>query len=177
MSKVVIAIPSFRRPKGLARLLDAIAALQTDADVTVLVADNDAENHEATDVCVQYRAHYRWALDSIVVPERGIASVRNALVAQVLAHHDCDFVAMIDDDEVPEPTWLAEHLRMQKETDADAVGGTIRRVFETDPGAWAARCDGVSDVIYPSGVTAMLEGTGNLLLKRDLLKGISAPWF
>lgn len=177
MSKVVIAIPSFRRPKGLSRLLDAVAALTTDADVTVLVADNDMEKREAMAVCAEYRARYRWPLDSIVVEERGIASVRNALVAHILDRHDCDFVAMIDDDEMPEPTWLTEHLRMQRQTDADAVGGTIRRVFETDPGAWAVHCDGVSDVIYPSGLIAMLEGTGNLLLRRDLLKAMTAPWF
>ena len=36
---VIICIPTFRRPKMLALLLDAIAALETDADVRVLVAD------------------------------------------------------------------------------------------------------------------------------------------
>lgn len=177
MSKIVIAIPSFRRPKGLARLLDAIAALTTHANVTVLVADNDADSHEAMDLCVRYGAHYRWPLDSIVVAERGIASVRNALVARVLERHACDFVAMIDDDEVPEPTWLAELLRMQEKTDADAVGGMVRRVFETDPGDWAVHCDGVSDVLHPAGPIAMLEGTGNLLLRTSLLRTLPAPWF
>ncbi|MGN6514253.1 MAG: glycosyltransferase family 2 protein [Rhizomicrobium sp.] len=177
MSNVVIAIPSFRRPKGLARLLDAIAALDTNAEITVLVADNDAEKHEAMDLCTRYRADYRWPLDGIVVAERGIASVRNALVARVLDRHSCDFVAMIDDDEVPEPHWLAELLSMQNRTGADAVGGTIRRVFESDPGAWAVHCDGVSDVLHPAGPIAMLEGTGNLLLRRNLLQAMPAPWF
>ena len=40
--RVVIAIPTYRRPLGLKRLLDAIACLKTRCDVTVLVADNDA---------------------------------------------------------------------------------------------------------------------------------------
>ena len=39
MSDVVICIPPFKRPQSLARLLDAIAALDTKADVSVLVAE------------------------------------------------------------------------------------------------------------------------------------------
>ena len=42
---VLICIPTFKRPRMLRRLLDAIAALQTDARISVLVADNDAESH------------------------------------------------------------------------------------------------------------------------------------
>ena len=177
MSDVVIAIPSFCRPKGLARLLDALAVLQTDANVTVLVADNDDEKREAVRVCAEYRACYRWPLDSILVAERGIASVRNALVARALERNACDFVAMIDDDEIPDADWLAALLRMQADTNADAVGGTVKRVFEQDPGAWATHCDGVSDVVHTAGPIGMLEGTGNLLLRRGLLQSMLAPWF
>ena len=48
---VVICIPTFKRPKMLARLLDAIAGLQTDAALSVVVADNDAEGHAGFDLC------------------------------------------------------------------------------------------------------------------------------
>ena len=51
MPEVTVAIPTFRRPQGLRRLLDALAALDTSAFVTVLVADNDAEKHECLDLC------------------------------------------------------------------------------------------------------------------------------
>ena len=43
MAEVIVAIPTFRRPQSLTRLLDALAKLETSAVVTVLVADNDAE--------------------------------------------------------------------------------------------------------------------------------------
>ncbi|HSC61047.1 MAG TPA: glycosyltransferase [Rhizomicrobium sp.] len=178
MRDVVVAIPSFRRPKGLERLLAALEQLNTDAKVTVLVADNDAENCDAVQTCEAIRARgYRWPLDVVVEPRRGIANVRNALVARVLEKHPCDFIAMVDDDEIPETRWLEQMLEMQAGTDADAVGGTIRRVFETDPGPWATHCDGVSDVLHPSGPIAMLEGTGNLLMRRALVENLPAPWF
>ncbi len=97
MREIVVAIPTFRRPQSLTRLLNALALLKTDASVTVIVADNDAEKHEGLDVCESLK-DYRWPLESFIAPERGIAQVRNALVERALSGR-CDFIAMLDDDE------------------------------------------------------------------------------
>jgi succinoglycan biosynthesis protein ExoM len=178
VADVVVLIPTFRRPQSLEYLLEALAALNTNANVTVLVADNDSERHEGADLCDRLRATgYRWLLDSIVVPERGIAQVRNALVARMLTAHRAEFVAMIDDDEWPSPDWLDEFLRVQAQTKADALQGTIRRVFEKHPGGWVVHCDGVTDVVRPTGPVSMLQGAGNLFLRRTLIEALSAPWF
>jgi GT2 family glycosyltransferase len=175
---VVVLIPTFRRPESLEHLLNALATLKTDANVTVLVADNDNEKQEGAEVCARLRERgYRWLLDSIIVPERGIAQVRNALVARMLTAHRAELVAMIDDDEWPSPQWLDAFLHVQKETGADALQGTIRRVFEKDPGAWVAHCDGVTDVVCATGPTTMLQGAGNLFLRRDVIEALPAPWF
>ncbi|HEY2033255.1 MAG TPA: glycosyltransferase [Rhizomicrobium sp.] len=178
MAEVVIAIPSFRRPKGLARLLAAIESLNTDANVTVVVADNDAQHREAVQTCNATCARgYRWPLDSFIEPKRGIANVRNALVTRVLEKHRCDFIAMIDDDEVPAEAWLEEMLRVQAQTNADALNGQVKRVFEIDPGAWAVHCDGVSDSFAPTGPIAELESSASLLARRSLFEDIGVPWF
>jgi succinoglycan biosynthesis protein ExoM len=175
---VLIAIPTFRRPESLEHLLRALEGLSTSANVTVLVADNDGDVHAGADVCERLRATgYRWLLDSIVVPERGIAQVRNALVARILTAHTAEFVAMIDDDEWPSPDWLDAFIRVQRATGADALQGSIHRVFENDPGAWVAHCDGVTDVVRPTGPVEMLQGAGNLFIRRALLEKLSAPWF
>jgi GT2 family glycosyltransferase len=175
---VIVLVPTFRRPQGLEHLLNALAGLNTAANVTVLVADNDSERHEGFDLCERLRATgYRWLLDSIIVPERGIAQVRNALVARMLTAHRAEFVAMIDDDEWPSPDWLDEFLRVQAQTKADALQGTIRRVFEKHPGGWVVHCDGVTDVVRPTGPVAMLQGAGNLFLRRAVLEALPAPWF
>ncbi|HSM94736.1 MAG TPA: glycosyltransferase family A protein [Rhizomicrobium sp.] len=178
MADVVIAIPSFRRPKGLERLLTALEKLKTSANVAVIVADNDDEKREAVQVSQVARSRgYRWPLDAFIEPRRGIANVRNALVARALEKHRCDFIAMIDDDEVPDEHWLDEMLRVQEQTRADALNGQTRRLFETDPGAWAVHCDGVSDSFAPTGPIAMLETTGNLLARRSLFENMAMPWF
>src|SRR5271168_696976 len=115
MPKVAVAIPTFRRPRGLERLLVALAKLETSADVEIVVADNEAANHEGADLCRKLAPSYRWSLTSIVVTERGIAQARNALAEHCLAHSDADFIAMLDDDEWPSVQWLDAFLREQAE--------------------------------------------------------------
>src|SRR3569833_3667914 len=95
MPEVTVAIPTFRRPQGLRRLLDALAAVDTNASVTVLVADNDAETHEGLDLCDAVRGKgYRWPLKSVLVRERGIAAARNALVECALVEPATFFVVL-----------------------------------------------------------------------------------
>ena len=165
--RVVIAIPTFRRPKSLARLLDAVAALETEADIRVLVADNDAARHEGIDLCMRRAPAYRWPLAARIAPERGIAQVRNVLVAGALAM-GADFVAMIDDDEWPEPGWIDAFLAVARASGADALQGSI--LFGDASG-------GVPDIRRATGPVAMLQGAGNLLLRAGLLAAMAPPWF
>jgi glycosyltransferase involved in cell wall biosynthesis len=170
MVEVTIAIPTFRRPKSLARLLQAVAGLETDANVSVLVADNDAEGREGLAICEALKETYRFPLTAIGVPERGIAQVRNALVDYARG----DFIAMLDDDEWPERDWLAAFLRAQAATGADVLQGSILFGVEDK---WAASFDGLTDIRRTSGPVDMLQGAGNLLIARQALNRIAKPWF
>ena len=176
MPEVIVAIPTFRRPQGLRRLLDALARLETEAQLTVLVADNDAERQEGLAVCAGLQ-NYRWPLHGFAVEERGIAQARNALVERAL-ECPCDFIAMLDDDEWPEPGWLDAFVKTQRETGADALHGDILRDFETVPGPWAARCDGVAPLLGErTGAVAMIEGSGNVFVKRRCFEQLAKPCF
>jgi GT2 family glycosyltransferase len=168
--RIVIAIPTFRRPKSLARLLDAIAGLETDAEISVLVADNDAETHQGFDLCARMAPAFRWPLQTVIEEQRGIAQVRNRLVAEALKS-DADFIAMIDDDEWPEPGWIAEFLKAQMQIGADVLQGSILFVqHQSGPSP-------LPDICNPTGLTEMLQGAGNLLIRRQVLEEIQAPWF
>jgi len=178
MFEVVVAIPTFRRPRSLARLLAALELLETNIAVTVVVADNDAESHEGYDLCQTLRARaYRWPLESVIAHQRGIAQVRNALVERALSHPDARFVAMLDDDEWPSPQWLDAFLWVQHSTGADALQGSILFEFSSAPAAWATGFDGMSSIRRTTGPVAMLEGAGNLLLTRACLESLDRPWF
>jgi GT2 family glycosyltransferase len=177
MLNVVVAIPTFRRPQSLLRLLTAVENLRTRATVTVVVADNDAEGREGFEICRERAASgYGWPLDYFVAPERGIANVRNALVARSLSHA-CDFIAMLDDDEWPEPGWLEAFLRAQQATDADVLHGAVLREYETAPGRWAARCDGIADMHGTTGPVSAIPGTGNIIFARRCFEGTLSQWF
>ncbi len=166
--KVVVCIPTFKRPRMLARLLDAIARLETDAEVSVLVADNDAETHAGLDLCHGMVA-YRWPLAAVIAEKRGIAQVRNTLVEHALKT-DAQFIAMIDDDEWPEPQWIARFLELAHETQADVMQGSI--LF-----GYGEAADGHGDIRRATGPVAMLQGAGNILIRRAVLEEMTAPWF
>jgi GT2 family glycosyltransferase len=178
MPEVLIAIPTFRRPAGLARLLHALGGLETGARVRVLVADNDSEHREGMTVVQRFVAQsWRWPLEAIRVPERGIAQARNALVARALERDETNYIAMLDDDEWPEPRWIEEFLAVARRTEADALHGAVMPSFEIVPGRWAKSCRGLVPLRCTTGPVAMIHGTSNVLLSRAALESLSPTWF
>jgi len=165
---VIICIPTFKRPKMLARLLDAIAELETDCDVRVLAADNDAEGHAGLDLCLALQ-NYRWPLTAVIAHQRGIAQVRNTLIENALKT-DARFIAMIDDDEWPQKDWIDQFLKAAHDTGADVLQGSI--LF-----GQASCADGHGDIRRATGPIGMLQGAGNLLIRRAVLEEMTAPWF
>ena len=172
MLEAVVAIPTFRRPRSLARLLAALEKIETEARVVVVVADNDAERHEGYDLCLKLRQSYRWPLEPVIAAERGIAQARNVLVERALSYSNGGFVAMLDDDEWPSPQWLDRFLRVQEQTGADALQGSILFDFACAPQSWSAGFDGMTSIRRPSGPVPSLEGAGNLLLTRGCLESL-----
>ena len=172
MTDIAICIATRRRPRGLARTLASLAALDTDRDVTIVVADNDAEKREGIAVAEALRDQgYRWPIIRQVVAEPGIPQVRNALVATALALPGVRFVAMLDDDEAADPGWLEAMLKCQAATGADVVGGAVLRALEGDIAPWAAG--------HPllraksrggSGPVALVDSTANVLIAADVLR-------
>ncbi len=165
MRDVVICIPTFRRPQSLKRLLAAIAALQTNADIAVLVADNDAEGRAGFALAGAMAPSFRFPLRAVIAPRRGIAQVRNTLIEEALQDMP-RFLAMIDDDEWPEPNWLDGFLRVAEKTGAGVLQGSI--LFHHPAQA---------DIVRVSGPIAMLQGAGNLLIRGDVLEQMPRPWF
>lgn len=178
MPEVTIAIPSYRRPAGLEFLLLAIEGLQTSANVSVLVADNDVERREALAVCNRLRARgYRWPLECIVAAERGIAQARNALVEHILANSQAEFVAMLDDDEWPTPDWLQAFLKVQASAKADALHGTVLRAYEIQPENAAVACHGIAHMCGKTGPVSAIYSTSNVLIRRSCLERLAPPAF
>jgi glycosyltransferase involved in cell wall biosynthesis len=166
--RVLIAIPTFRRPDGLRRLLKAVERLETAADIRVLVADNEGRG-DGSAVVAELEPTYRFPLTVIPVPERGLANVRNAMTAFARRVADLDYVAMIDDDEWPSPDWIDALVAMQKRTACEVVGGPTIPVFAAEAPRWACGCYLFTSGDFPDGVIDMAWGTCNVLFHRKVL--------
>ena len=137
--KLDVCVVTHRRPVGLHRLLgglDALALPEPRPELRVVVVDNDAEE-SARPVCEDAARWLRHELLYLVEKRRGIPQARNTALAAALER--ADFAAFIDDDEVPEPGWLAELLRVQASRGADVVTGPVEPVFEAPPPTWIER--------------------------------------
>jgi succinoglycan biosynthesis protein ExoM len=166
-ARVLIAIPTFCRPDGLRRLLTAIAAMDTLADIKVLVADNEGTDGAGLALVRGVAQSYRFPIEAIPVPERGLTSVRNAMITHARKDETLDYVAMIDDDEWPTARWIDDLVAMQKATGAGIVGGPNLPVFAPGAPGWAAHCPLFVSDDMPDGDVGMVWGTCNLLLHRS----------
>ena len=146
--KVALCICTFRRPDGLRKALTYVEKLDFDGELLVCVADNDAAG-EGLEVCRAMADSYRWPIYTTGVEQSGISFSRNASSALALEHKP-DFVAFLDDDEWPEANWLQQLLRVQKENDADAVGGPTISVFPDNTPASQQRNEYYGCLLYTS---------------------------
>lgn len=169
---VAICIATYRRPEGLDRLLAGIAAQEYSAPaprVRVVVVDNDAGGEAAAAVVERWRAR----LPDLVLdrePRQGISYARNRCLD---AAGEPDFVAFIDDDEVPAVDWLDQLLRVQRAHDADVVRGPVIPRFANRPEPWILDGGFFDRPRHPTGTEMDVAYTHNTLLRwapygRDL---------
>jgi succinoglycan biosynthesis protein ExoM len=173
MTRVAICIATFRRPLGLTRLVQGIDALALpDAaagdgiTLEVVVVDNDPQGGAAP-VCGALEPGCRWPLHYLHEPRRGIAQARNRAVDAVGGR--VDFLAFIDDDEVPDANWLTELLRVQREYEADVVAGPVVPVFEDEAARWILDGRFFDRPRHETGQALRLASTGNALIRSSLL--------
>lgn len=167
--KISICALTYRRPEGLLRLLEGLNSLVLTAPqpaVEVIIVDNDPEG-SAREVCSRARAGFRWNLRYEIEPRRGIVHARNKAVELVSA--DSDWVAFIDDDEVPEDTWLAELLRVQRDTGADVVAGRVAPYFPEPVDPWIEEGEFFQQHRFPDGSAIPHAFTNNVLFRAAIL--------
>jgi succinoglycan biosynthesis protein ExoM len=161
---VCVAIPTYRRVDRLNALLDALLLQNIPLGVVVNVAvfDNDPEGGARATVLTRSKA-YRFPLHYALVPKAGLAEVRNAALA---FGSRAKFIAMIDDDEIPEPQWLWELLRVCEDSGSDAVVGPVPRQFPTDAPRWLRVGRFFDDIPARADGSFVYDGhTGNCLLR------------
>ncbi len=160
---VDVCICSYRRPEIAATLAavsrqEGLEAIR----VRVVVADNTATGEMRHTVLEAAAKH---ALDLLYVsaPADNISIARNACLEAARA----DWVAFLDDDEIPSPTWLKALLDEAARAHWDVVLGPVKAVYCGGTPSWIRQGDFNSTA--PVWVRGKIRTayTGNVLFRRD----------
>jgi succinoglycan biosynthesis protein ExoM len=167
---VYLCVPTFRRPAGLRKLLSHVAQLTYAGPVNVIVVDNDAEERHGANVVAELSDSFRFPLSCEVEPTRGHTYAYNRAFARACrATPVPNYIAVLDDDEYPEPNWLSEMIAVALDYGVDIVGGPVLPVFD-DPDHWLARSGVYAPARYATGRVPVIYGAGNMLIRRDVLE-------
>jgi GT2 family glycosyltransferase len=168
--RVDVCIATYRRPRGLLRLLGGLQGQEfrerEAPEVRIVVVDNDRECSART-VCEEARAWLRFPLAYLTEKRRGIPQARNTAVAAALG--ESDFLVFVDDDEIPEAGWLAELLRVQRACGADAVAGPCLPLFEDEVPGWVVRGRFFEHPRHVTGTRIEYAFTHNVLVRTAAL--------
>jgi succinoglycan biosynthesis protein ExoM len=168
--RVAICVATFRRLGLLRELLSGIAQfrfLKVQApQIQIVVVDND-EVASAEEVC--NTASMPWPIKYVVEPTRGITHVRNRAIAEA---GSVDFIAFIDDDEVPSVHWLDELLWAQAEFAADVVSGPVLPKYAPDVPDWVRRGGFFDGRTSATGTTRRACATNNVLVRTHVFRRV-----
>lgn len=172
----VVCIPTFRRPVGLKRTLESLAAQIGAERFAVVVVENDAQKLEGKQVADAVFASRALPGFSTIERKQGNCSAINAAFRTARESFPAaEFFLMIDDDEEASPTWLAGMIETARSSGADLVGGPVVRRFEGVTPSRLQRHPLFHSTITRSGETACLHGTGNCLIHRHVLEMLGEP--
>lgn len=159
---------TYKRPHLLRRLLVALNRQQTGGLFTysIVVADND-ENQSAESTVIDLQSSSTVKIKYSVEPRRNIALARN----KALENADGDYIALIDDDEIPGPSWLLTLFNECNQYQVDGVLGPVLRHFDQEPPAWFKKSSIYVRRVNPTGQSVDWKEarTGNVLMKRSIV--------
>jgi succinoglycan biosynthesis protein ExoM len=166
--RVAVCICTYKRPALLTRLLEKLEQQRTDGlfSIAVTVVDNDVHG-SGRDAVRLASSKSRIPIAYHMEPERSISLARNRSVES----SEGGLVAMIDDDEFPDPEWLINHYKALGGSTASGVLGPVRSSFDVPPPAWLVKSGLLARKEFVTGerlTDARFTRTGNVLFRRSL---------
>ncbi|WP_158748499.1 glycosyltransferase family 2 protein [Acidobacterium sp. S8] len=172
---ISVCICTYKRPELLRRALEA-ACMQRKDDLftfTIVVVDND-KNESGREIAAQMALECRVPINYVVEARQGIALARNKAVESATGN----FVAFMDDDELPIQEWLLTLFKTLQGCEADGVLGPVDPHFDEDTPQWIIEGGFYSRPSHPTGMKLAWRNcrTGNVLLKRELFATDEQPF-
>jgi succinoglycan biosynthesis protein ExoM len=162
---VVIALATFRRPECLERILPEVAAQAEHSahSASVLVVDNDPAGGARAAVTRWQDRGVRYVHE----PTPGISAARNRALAEA---PDADLLIFVDDDELPLPGWLDQHVARWLEWRCAAIVGPVTAQLEGFASDWVRACGVFDRKTLPTGTAVPGAASNNLLLDLAQLR-------
>jgi glycosyltransferase involved in cell wall biosynthesis len=135
---------------------------------SVVVVDNDILQ-SASETVRQWKSKSTIPIDYFFEPEQNISLARNKAVLNAKG----DFIAMIDDDEVPENNWLLILFKAIHQSNSDGVLGPVRPSFPNQAPKWLIKsglCERSSNITGKMLTRNDQLRTGNVLFKRKIFE-------
>lgn len=161
---VTIGVLTYRRPEGIAKLLDVLRRQIHDPArpyrLSVVVVDNDATGSSRETVGA-FGGHPAYDLIYVVEPQQGIPIARNR--AMDSAPETTDLFCFMDDDEWPVDNWVDAMLAVRADTSADCIYGPVEPVFEGEISDWLRRSGLYARKRYGNGQPLTFAASNNVM--------------
>jgi len=131
-------------------------------EIEIVVVDNDPSG-SAKEICE--RSANLFPLRYVVEPARGVVHARNRALAEAGL---VDFIAFLDDDEVPDEIWLDELLAAQARFDADVVSGPVLPSYAIGVAEWVKRGGLFDRPNRETGSALEFCSTNNVLIRSGV---------
>jgi len=164
---ISVCIATFRRPQGLARLLESLRATcegDNEFIVEIIVVDNDVDE-TARALAGSMGKRFK-SLRYFVEARQNIAHARNCCVREARG----TWIAFIDDDEVAGNNWLTAYWRMAAEKAGDGYFGPVLARLEHSVPSWMDRELFFGRPRFPTGTRLSDDRqmrTGNAFIRRS----------
>jgi succinoglycan biosynthesis protein ExoM len=173
--RITVCVCTFKRPVLLAKLVQHLESQHTGGRFTydVVIVDNDGAG-SAESIVRDLAASSPLRIGYFIEPQENISLARNKAVA----HARGDYVAFIDDDEIPTAEWLSQLYETLIQSQADAVLGPVLPRFEHEPPPWVIKGRFFDRPRHKTGhsVDWPEARTGNVLLSRRTLADLNPPF-
>lgn len=124
------------RPDGLKNVLTGLACQNNlDGSFEIIIIDNDAQGSAEKVVQKAQTKYPELSIHYDIEPQKNISLARN----KSLSAASGEWIAFIDDDEIPAPEWLSELIKTALAYKADGVFGPVISVLPEECPKWVAK--------------------------------------
>lgn len=172
VSSLAVCICTFRRPDVLAGLLRRLAAIARNSadlvETTVVIVDDDPAG-SARHVAEAAHEMFPGGIVYSMTGAGDLAVARNR--ALELGTERADWLALTDDDCIPDDGWLRSLVTVQRECDADCVSGACDTLWPDGTPSWLRDEPFVDAMVTEqNGARITMGYTKNVLLSAAFLR-------